>query len=770
MTSTPPEDQDLFSSAVIADDPLGNERPPDVRGFRRRWRAQSTTGDVTVSNVVIDLIDDCEETAFGTALNTSHDRSFPHVHDAEAVQSLFEPERVEVKAECRPLSFKKLKTIHVGIVDVEDEDQVDVPMFRDAAELRIANETTKVTNFQQFKFPWESGRLASVFASKDLVKSPSLDINPGGRNFVQLNVKFGPRSEIETTATTQCSEPPRGLACRVVRSTDHEGPQSERELQRSKSLTQWWELLAEDMNGSTIGRKVLVEADPDDISTYAIDVLNAVFSVKSPGTLNKRLYGLKLFKQWVESECGQAWLPLSEAKAWAYIRFLKESNAPATRAISFVEACRFGWFLLGLEGADEVQSSLRIKGGSALMKAEKAAWKPADLMTTSEVLALHRFLEDEAQDLSDRIVVGHFLHLLYSRSRWSDLRNVLNFFMDDEGQYIEVQTRIHKGARSAELKSKLLPIVAPCKGITSDNWASRYVELRHRTGLTEPTARSGPMLRAPLNQQGQAWTNRAMESDEGSDLLRLVLKAPKTNDRRISSHSLKSTAMSWCSKFGIKDTSLAVLARHVSSVKCSAAVYSRDLITPVLREFDSLMLAMRGKAFDPDKSRSGMFTPNVAMAAQGTPQPMTQHRLQQVALNATPVPGGYVDETGQVVVTPLPWDEESMASEQPAPPNSDMESGLAQEQAAAHDRDALSETTEDDSVQSTSSSEAGAEVVGNFEEVHLDELRGYWINKFTLVVHRAKSTSRLQCGRPISGSYERSWELNGIRCSRCFDV
>ena len=68
-----------------------------------------------------------------------------------------------------------------------------------------------------------------------------------------------------------------------------------------------------------------------------------------------------------------------------------------------------------------MESSLRVKGLSAQMRVKKKPWRPASLLTIAEVKQLHAGLEDDRLDLVDRIFCGHMLHLLYSRSRWSDL-------------------------------------------------------------------------------------------------------------------------------------------------------------------------------------------------------------------------------------------------------------------------------------------------------------------------------------------------------------
>ena len=77
---------------------------------------------------------------------------------------------------------------------------------------------------------------------------------------------------------------------------------------------------------------------------------------------------------------------------------------------------------------------------------KKRPWRPADLFRMEEVVRLHAILEDTSVSLGDRAMTGHVLHLLYSRSRWSDLCQVTNLFIDSDQRFLELTTREYKGA------------------------------------------------------------------------------------------------------------------------------------------------------------------------------------------------------------------------------------------------------------------------------------------------------------------------------------
>lgn len=375
---------------------------------------------------------------------------------------------------------------------------------------------------------------------------------------------------------------------------------------------------------------------------------------------------------------------------------------------------RFLWFILGVNGADVVERSPRIRGLSSVLKSKKAPWRPADLLTVAEVEKFHAILHDESKPLGDRIISGHLLHLLYSRARWSDMLAVMNWHIDCLEKYLQVDIKIHKGSRNADTKSKLLPIVAPCTGVVHANWATKYAELRRAAGLSMPADRSQALLPAPMSEHATCWTSRHMESSEGSRFMRELLGAPRTVDRRVSTHSLKSTAISWASKYGLTEYSRSVLARHTATVSTATAVYSRELLSPVLREFDTVLEGIRSGACKPA-----------------------------------------CDEAAKEEQEVCQWSD---AHFRPSPVCIDLE-------------ESASETTESDSEQSTSSSDSITEAEG---EMHVSifehPVQTWYTNRSSLVVHRLREGQTLRCGRKVTDSYDKVISSHGIRCSRCFDT
>lgn len=90
--------------------------------------------------------------------------------------------------------------------------------------------------------------------------------------------------------------------------------------------------------------------------------------------------------------------------------------------------------------------------------------------------------------------------------------------------------------------------------------------LRKLWNLPTPGTGHEPMMRALLDLAATSWSQRALISEEGADFIRRILKAPKPLERRLSTHSCKLTMVSWAAKYGVPDSSKAVLARAIQSI------------------------------------------------------------------------------------------------------------------------------------------------------------------------------------------------------------
>ena len=423
----------------------------------------------------------------------------------------------------------------VDAVKVDSTVRVEADKSADFNVQTFAVEKLRCTNKSQFKFLWERGTLR-IFGGEQVVSSKKLAVQPSDRNSIKVSLEVGDKAKVSAAIEDVVETPSTSIYMMVVKTMEQLNYKEDRAKKRTAALREWWKLIATELGASCIGCKVLEEAPGDHYDSYGFEVVDACFGLKSPGTLQKRLYALRSFSEWCSDHLGVPWLPLTESHAWQYIRHLKSIGAPATKAATFMEAVRFGWYIVGLDGGDEVQASLRARGLSAQLFAAKRPWKPADLLTTEEILKLHSFLEDTTKNVVDRVMAGHLLHMLYVRARWSDLLSVRNAAIDVDGLFFEMETRTHKGAKGAESKSKLLPLAAPCVGINGKSWAAVYSDVRSEAGLDLPCAEDTHMLPAPSSRSSCEWTSRPLTSEEGANFLRRILGVPKSGERRVSTH------------------------------------------------------------------------------------------------------------------------------------------------------------------------------------------------------------------------------------------
>lgn len=256
----------------------------------------------------------------------------------------------------------------------------------------------------------------------------------------------------------------------------------------------------------------------------------------------------------------------------------------------------------------------------------------------------------------------------------------------------------------------------------------------------------------------------------------------KSENRRISSHSLKSTSISWCSKFGLSEDAKALLAGHTSAVKNPQALYSRDLLSPVLRSFDQVLGAIRAGVFQPDRTRSGMV--------QLTEADWKSYGIQQstVGVPATPVYNADLRAPGTPAnaASKAPMTEEGASGFVNVKTEQAEGIGDIVEVESSPDGEAckklipleiqpsscISESSESSCEESSSEEEPDVSS-GSLEVASrtssLPE-SGWFINSKTLVLHCLRNPSTFRCGRPLTAQYISVRELNGYRCCRCFNV
>ena len=484
-----------------------------------------------------------------------------------------------------------------------------------AAEVMTANAFVRNVNWTSLVLPWENDFMSQIF-SESSTPDPKLSLP----NQWNATVVTSSPSKPEVSVP---SVPSASVYAKHVRQIKEETFWEQRQKNSKHAVAKWILFLKSDLTASQVG--IQIENDVD----AAEDIVLAVLGVKSPSTALKRANSVLSYHRWHSTTFDNCPIPFVENCCWMYLKHLKEIEAPASRAISFVQAARFCHFIFQVSGADSVINSRRIVGLADIQLSMKASTRQARPLSVAEVSKLHQIASSSETPLVDRVVAAHLLLMIYGRCRASDTCSVEHIAHDNDHKtgFVELSTRVHKSSRSAVTKSWLLPIVIPCFGVADPSWIQSWWECRVEAGLKAIGDAKGPLLPAPRMTGARSeisWTSRPMTCVEMSGMLRSFLDAE--DDLFLTSHSMKSTTLSWASKAEMPREYRRILGRHSSAIKESDSVYARDLSFGPVRALERVFVMIREKSFAPDGPRSQFFpmTPQPGAAPAFPPTPVFQ--------------------------------------------------------------------------------------------------------------------------------------------------
>ena len=366
---------------------------------------------------------------------------------------------------------------------------------------------------------------------------------------------------------------------------------------------------------SKTGRHIINLGTDAQQQAGAFDIVDSVIGVRSPNTVVKRANALLSFLRWVAKAGIYEVNPFVEPVVWSYFQHLRSTDAAASKADSCMSAFRFAFFILGFESLEGVTCSRRLVGLAEIMLSGKRLLKQALVLTVHQVKCLHMALRDRHRHATDRALIGYVLFCLYGRCRNSDLQAIHKIELDfsDAGGFVVITTCNHKSGRMAALKTKLLPIVIPARGVDGSIWPQEALDAMQEAGHVFQNPIDGPLFHAPSNGFGD-FMKRGLRSSEVSSFLRKTLNLDEpvkgSDVEVVSSHSLKATLLAWCARYGLSPQTRSMLGRHSSCLAETFAIYSRDLVCAPVAELQGVVDAIYNGSFFPDDQRSGFFRPH----------------------------------------------------------------------------------------------------------------------------------------------------------------
>ena len=338
--------------------------------------------------------------------------------------------------------------------------------------------------------------------------------------------------------------------------------------------------------------------------TEVCEQLGHYFAGKAPATLIKRANSM-IFVMEFAFKLGYMF-PYSEPELYSLFKTLKAAGNTCSRMKGIMEALTFCRYVFDIDELHKSISSKRCHGVISAGPLGKA--NQAEPLTVANLERLHAILEGTG-GAWDKLASGAFLFCVYSRARWSDFIHggqvKLDRFSDGRISYVEMDIAIHKTMHAAARRFRFLNLTAPGVGVHGSDWVGAWMQCMVTLNIDPHSANGSCLMPAP-GDDGRP-LKRAVESDEAGCWLRLLLgEAVKRCDsvRKLSSHSLKSTMLSFAAKRGYSLPDRLSMGHHAHPFKM-ADVYARDAQARDLRLLDSLIAEIRAKRFLPDESRAG---------------------------------------------------------------------------------------------------------------------------------------------------------------------
>eukprot|EP00435_Cladocopium_sp_Y103_P051567 s3063_g16.t1 len=449
---------------------------------------------------------------------------------------------------------------------------------------------------QEIQLPWETGIWKQVFDG-GFQSWPSVDRNLHRPAFACAPVFHEDTAEPVQKKVRLAADQKHWK--QVVTSLDVMTWSEQQDARLDTAIKRWYDVVLRFPPGVAIRDQLSLLPNLAD----QLRAVRDIFSVKAPSTLIKRANSLQRYLGFLDNQ-GMSF-PGTERGLYQFFCLEREAGCPASRLQAVVESIRFTEHVLGVCNLAQDLLSKRVVGASKF--SAPGHRRQASPFTVAELVSLHTVLQDVHSDVWDRTMAGAALCAIYSRSRWGDLQHAEEMIADPDvwnPAFIEFTVREHKTKRAGAWAEGYLPAVALAQGVTSDNWGSVWFAVRSQ--LEAEVSQGFPIMPAP-NADAQP-TKRPLTTSEAGNWIRLLLERMGHNldGRRITSHSCKSTTLSYAAKYGLDISVRELLGGHVSHYK-SVLCYSRDGLAEPLRQLAWVLQSIREQWFFPDASRSGRF-------------------------------------------------------------------------------------------------------------------------------------------------------------------
>ncbi len=446
---------------------------------------------------------------------------------------------------------------------------------------------------QVLKQAWESGVWSSIFSDSNNTDSS----NVFGQELYRPTAFSSPVMEESAVETSSKEQKLLTSYKQVVRFKPDLTWKEQTDAALQSSVKMWYMLIQRWKNECAM----YIETHKFRWESEALTMLLDIFAARSPYTLRKRALALMHVCDYLDS-AGCSRFLITERDMYAFLCKERNLGAPSSRFKGYMQAVTFCRFVLDMTELDETVNSARCKGMTKQKKVSEK--KLASPLLVKEVKILHDMLTS-GSDVWQRLFAGAALFCLYSRARWGDLMRAETVLVDCDSSgvacYLEARVGSHKTMQSQQHRHQFLPMVAPGLGVTDGNRIEQW--LHARNSLSLDFCKDCVM---PAPQPDGSPDCRPLNSQEAAGRLRLVLfgNASPLPDRKVASHSLKATTLSYAAKRGMDINLRMQLGYHTQPYRMGLT-YSRDGAAASIAALEQLLCEIRLQLFLPDETRSG---------------------------------------------------------------------------------------------------------------------------------------------------------------------
>ena len=441
------------------------------------------------------------------------------------------------------------------------------PLMRDGFSQHLAIHLARSQASSLPKQPWETSVVNNVFKPKFL---DGMTYRSLGRSDTALGaVASGPSFVAHPTSSPPDFVKRRLKLASLAQSDDH---------MRKGALLKARALLMVDPLTTQLGTSLLSSAGTLVDETIVGQSFSDAFAPKATSTLVKRMSSLWRYGKW----CMYKHLSpfnMKEDQVYGYLSELRESGAAPSSAQSFIAAVHFLHSIVFIKCFGETVSvSGRCKGLAKSELQRRRKRKQAPPLSVAMVRAMEKFIMAHYDDHRG-VICGHLLFCIYSSARWSDTLRLVDIEKFHRGSItlLETATEHHKSALTDDAKSMFLPLLCLGQCLELEPWATYWLNARIVAKVGRPytqTAQPG------WDDRKGRFTSTYMSSTEATLWLREILEVSGFSAEQSSaftSHSCKSTLLSWAAKSGLFSPSQRRrLGHHLDPQDKSMLVYSRD--------------------------------------------------------------------------------------------------------------------------------------------------------------------------------------------------